>query len=272
MKTLIWSLSLGSGTSGGVLAPIFMIGGALGVLEAQVFPHVGGGFWALVALAGVLGGVMRSPLTGVVFSLELTHRWDAALPLVTAAVTACAVSVLILKRSVLTEKIARRGYHLSREYDVDPLEIVFVSEVMTTDLLELTGDVDTDTANAALADPAHDHQVWRQQLYPVVDEHGRLDGVVTRGDLLAARAHDARPVSELLRREPLVVHADMTLRQVAELMAVHELTTLPVVARDDPRRSVGIVSLPQLLSGRRRDQQEARERERPLRIRLLRGR
>ena len=127
VKTLIWSLSLGSGTSGGVLAPMFMIGGALGSLEAIVFPQVGPGFWALVALAGVLGGVMRSPLTGVVFALELTHRYDALLPLVVGAMSAFAVSVLMLKRSVLTEKIARRGYHLSREYDVDPLEVVFAS-------------------------------------------------------------------------------------------------------------------------------------------------
>ena len=132
VKTLIWSLSLGSGTSGGVLAPMFMIGGALGALESHVFPPVGPGFWALVALAGVLGGVMRSPFTGVVFALELTHRFDALLPLIIGASAAFAMSVLVLKRSVLTEKIARRGYHLSREYDVDPLEILFVGEVMQT--------------------------------------------------------------------------------------------------------------------------------------------
>jgi H+/Cl- antiporter ClcA len=131
VKTLIWSLSLGSGTSGGVLAPMLMIGGALGGLEAHVFPPVAPGFWALVALAGVLGGVMRSPLTGVAFALELTHRYEALLPLLICATTAFAVSVLVLRRSVLTEKIARRGLHLSREYSVDPLEILFVGEVMS---------------------------------------------------------------------------------------------------------------------------------------------
>ena len=133
VKTLIWSLSLGSGTSGGVLAPMLMIGGALGGLEATVFPHVGPGFWALVGLAGVLGGVMRSPLTGVVFALELTRRYEALLPLLIAATAAFAVSVLLLRRSVLTEKVARRGVHLSREYSVDPLEVLFVGDVMSTD-------------------------------------------------------------------------------------------------------------------------------------------
>jgi H+/Cl- antiporter ClcA len=130
VKTLIWSLSLGSGTSGGVLAPMLMIGGALGGLEAQIFPHVAPGFWPLVGLAGVLGGVMRSPLTGVVFALELTHRYEALLPLLIGATAAYAISILILRRSVLTEKIARRGIHLSREYSVDPLEVLFVGDVM----------------------------------------------------------------------------------------------------------------------------------------------
>jgi H+/Cl- antiporter ClcA len=133
VKTLIWSLSLGSGTSGGVLAPMLMIGGALGGLEAQVFPHVAPGFWPLVGLAGVLGGVMRSPLTGVVFALELTHRYEALLPLLIGATAAYAISVLVLRRSVLTEKVARRGVHLSREYSIDPLEVLFVGDVMTQD-------------------------------------------------------------------------------------------------------------------------------------------
>jgi H+/Cl- antiporter ClcA len=270
VKTLIWSLSLGSGTSGGVLAPMFMIGGALGSLEALVFPSVGAGFWALVALAGVLGGVMRSPLTGVVFSLELTHQYAALLPLVIAATTAYAVSVLILKRSVLTEKIARRGYHLSREYDVDPLEIVFVGEVMTTDVVELDHDLDALAAHAVLADPAGDYAAWRQQLYPVIAPDG-LAGVVTRGALFEARTtRPHAPVSDLVVVDPVVTHADQPLRHVAELMAWHDVTTVPVLDRDDSGRVVGIVTLPQLLTGRARDQQEARERERVLRVRLVR--
>jgi H+/Cl- antiporter ClcA len=269
VKTLIWSLSLGSGTSGGVLAPMFMIGGALGTLEAHVFPSVGAGFWALIALAGVLGGVMRSPLTGVVFSLELTHQYAALLPLVIAATTAYAVSVLILKRSVLTEKIARRGYHLSREYDVDPLEIVFVGEVMTTDVVELGHHLGAAAAHAVLADPAGNYAAWRQQLYPVVGPEGMV-GVVTRGALFEARtARPEAPVADLVVVDPVVTHADQPLRHVAELMAWHDVTTIPVLDRGESGRVVGIVTLPQLLAGRARDQQEARERERLLRVRLV---
>ena len=269
VKTLIWSLSLGSGTSGGVLAPMFMVGGALGALEAQVFPAVGPGFWALVALAGVLGGVMRSPVTGVVFALELTHRWDALLPVMIGSLTAYGASVLLLKRSVLTEKIARRGYHVSREYDVDPLEVLFAGEVMSGSVLEFGPDLPVAQARAALKNPEDDFAAWRQQLYPVVDD-GRLLGVVTRGALLAHDAAGGR-LSELALPDPVLSHPDQTLRQVAETMAVADVTTLPVVDRADGRRVVGVISLPQLLDARRRDQQEARERERVLRIRLVRN-
>ncbi len=130
VKTTIWSLSLGSGTSGGVLAPVFMIGGALGALVGQWFPPVFPGFWAILGLAAVVGGVMRSPLTGIVFTLELTHAWPAMFPLTIASITAYAASVLALDRSILTEKIARRGLHLTRDYTTDPLETFFVADVM----------------------------------------------------------------------------------------------------------------------------------------------
>jgi hypothetical protein len=133
VKTLIWSLSLGSGTSGGVLAPVFMIGGALGALEGTVLPHVFPGFWAMAGLAAVVGGVMRSPLTGIVFTLELTHAWNDLMPLMVASIGGYRLSALVLKRSVLTEKIARRGLHLTREYSTDPLETFFAREVMAAD-------------------------------------------------------------------------------------------------------------------------------------------
>src|SRR5699024_9870448 len=130
VKTLIWSLSLGSGTSGGILAPVFMIGASLGALMAYFLPAVAPGFWALMCLAAVVGGVMRSPLTGIIFSLELTHQWDALIPLTIASTAAFLFSVLTLKRSILTEKVVRNGTHVTREYSVDPLEIFLVSEIM----------------------------------------------------------------------------------------------------------------------------------------------
>ncbi|XAS75274.1 chloride channel protein [Dermatophilaceae bacterium Sec6.4] len=273
VKTLIWSLSLGSGTSGGVLAPVFMIGGALGTLESHVFPAVGPGFWALIGLAGVLGAVMRSPLTGIIFALELTRRFDALLPLIIGASVAFMVSVLLLKRSVLTEKIARRGYHLSREYDVDPLEILFVGEVMQTEILTFEQDVSVTDAFAAIADtdPAN-VDARRQMLYPIVGEAGTLDALVTRTQLETA-LHDDRGESSVLDvgvHELVVTHADETLRHVVSVMAGSGIDRMPVVDREDATRIVGMVSLTDLLAARLRDLQEARDTDRILRMRIVR--
>jgi chloride channel protein, CIC family len=191
VKTLIWSLSLGSGTSGGVLAPLLMIGAALGSLEAQVFPAVGAGFWPLVGLAAVLAAAMRSPLTGVVFAVELTHRYEAILPLLIGAASAYALSVLFLRRSILTEKIARRGVHVNHEYSVDPLEVLFVGDVIgDPEPAELDGPtvfVDDTLRHVAYAMAAS----GRTEL-PVADRAlpGVAIGTVRLEQLLEARLRD----------------------------------------------------------------------------------
>ncbi|MGB6206671.1 chloride channel protein [Mycobacterium sp.] len=189
VKTLIWSLSLGSGTSGGVLAPVFMIGGALGALVGQGLPPVFPGFWAILGLAAVVGGVLGSPLTGIIFTLELTHAWPALLPLIIAAVTGYAVSVLVLDRSVLTEKIARRGLHVTRDYTTDPLETFFVADVMHPEPadVEVGGTVGTrDTLRHAANVLAEAGGLP----LAVVSADGTEEGHVYWQDLLAARMHD----------------------------------------------------------------------------------
>jgi hypothetical protein len=217
VKTLIWSLSLGSGTSGGVLAPTFMIGGALGALEGHALPHVFAGFWAMAGLAAVLGGVMRSPLTGIVFTLELTGAWDSLLGLVVASVSAYALSTLVLKRSVLTEKVARRGIHLTREYSTDPLEVFFAREVMTSvaaphgaaaaRLALATADRPGVTvySDSTLREVANEFARRGATVAAVVDRAapGRVTGEITLGQLLHARREDLR--EEEHRERPLPV-------------------------------------------------------------------
>jgi H+/Cl- antiporter ClcA/CBS domain-containing protein len=272
VKTLIWSVSLGSGTSGGVLAPVFMIGGALGALEGHMFSPVSPGFWALMGLAAVVGGVMRSPFTGVVFSLELTHDWSALLPLVVCASAAYGLSVLVLKRSVLTEKIARRGLHLSREYDVDPLEMLLVHEVMEEEFTSFSPNMSL--ANAAATFVADHRQTrnaqHRQRLYPVLDADLKLHGVVTRRDMLDAAL--GRVGAEVKVRDimvdAIVAYPDETLRAVANRMADKHVSRLPVVDRADPTRIRGLVTLVDLLAGRRKDLQEERNAERIFRVRV----
>ena len=129
-KWAIWSVSLGSGTSGGVLAPLLLLGASLGALGSAVLPDAPLGFWPLVTMGAILGGTMRSPLTGILFAAEVSGDYNALLPLSVAVVVAHAFTVLVLDRSVLTEKVARRGYHVTREYEIDPLEVLLVREVM----------------------------------------------------------------------------------------------------------------------------------------------
>jgi chloride channel protein, CIC family len=272
VKSLIWGLSLGSGTSGGVVAPLLLVGSSLGAFEAAtVFPHEAPGFWALVSLAALLSGAMRVPLTSVVFALELTRDVEALLPMTIASATAYGLSVLLLKRSILTEKIARRGFHLTREYSVDPLEVLFVREVMDTEVTTLRPDHPLAEAVPALEAPDRPDGVTprRQRLFPVTDDEGHLVGVVTRREL--RRAGDApgrRTVADVMVGSPVTAHPDETLRAVAYRMAEHGVTRCPVVARDESARLGGLVTLPHLLEGRVRDLVEERDSERVLRFRL----
>src|ERR1035437_9371026 len=127
----------GIGNAGGVLAPLLMMGAALGGVEATFLPNEGAGFWPLVSMGAILAGTMRAPFTAILFALELTHDINVLLPLLVAAILAHATTVLLLKPSILTEKVARRGFHLTREYATDPLEVLFVREVVRTNLVVL---------------------------------------------------------------------------------------------------------------------------------------
>ena len=252
-----------------MLAPVFMIGGALGALEGNLLPHVFPGFWAMAGLAAVLGGVMRSPLTGIVFTLELTHAWNDLTPLLVASVSAYLLSALLLKRSVLTEKIARRGLHLTREYSTDPLETFFAREVMTTDPVVLPADATigdllrVGAADLNLSGPT-------TPLYPVLDASGAITGVVTHRELLAAvgREPASRTIGELARPPKTLISADQTLREVANAFATGGTTRAPVIDPDDPGRLLGLISLAQLLPARRADHHEEHHRERHLSLRL----
>jgi len=267
VKSSIWTIALGSGTSGGVLAPLLMMGAALGGLEAMVLPDMGVGFWPLVSMGAILGGTMRVPFTAIVFALELTHDLPALLPLLIAVTAAYTFTVLAMKRSILTEKLSRRGHHLSREYAVDPMEGMFVRQVMRSNLAVLPAA----TPLADLGRTLRSGGVRSSQgLYPVTDGD-RLVGVVTRRDL-ELLATDDRPgatLRDVVRRDPVVAFRDEPLRAVVYRMAETGLTRLPVVAADDPARLEGIVSLRDLLGARAQALEEEQQRERVLRIEPL---
>ncbi|MDQ2898431.1 MAG: chloride channel protein [Acidobacteriota bacterium] len=260
VKSTIWAVSLGSGTSGGVLAPLLMMGGALGGVLAMFLPNEGAGFWPLVSMAAILAGTMRSPFTAIIFALELTHDVNAMLPLLVAATLAHAFTVLTLKRSILTEKVSRRGFHLSREYAVDPLEILFVRDVMRTNIVALPEDLPMQERPAFLHKA---HARRGQELYPIVAKDGRLKGVTTRRklpDFLEKRL-PARP-------DPVTAYPDEPLRVVVYRMAETGRTRFPVIDNAENRKLSGIISLEDLLQARVRHLEEEKRRERVLRVRL----
>ena len=266
VKWLIWSVDLGSGTSGGVLAPVMMIGGAAGALFSYGMPDAGPGFWALLGITGVLSGALRVPLTAIIFTVEQTHDWNLFLPLMLASVASYAASTLLLRRSILTERVARRGYHLSCEYSIDPLELLYAREVMRTKIAALSA---TSTLREVQHSLRSDHR-QKQRLLPVVDAEGGLAGVVTRGDIREQIELGGEPalkklLSELVHSSVVAAYPDEPLRIVVHRMAEKGITRLPVVERDS-RKLLGLLSLDDLLKARSRHLEEERHREQTLRF------
>jgi len=207
VKLVVWSVALGSNTSGGILAPLLMLGAAFGALLGAALPGAGTGTWALLGTAAAMAGVMRSPFTSIVFALELTHDVNALLPLTVACAIAHLVSVATLKRSILTEKIARRGFHVSREYEVDPLRALLVRDAMSAETASLDGEhgqrATAARAGETLRQAADRLIASGREALPVFEEGqpDRIAGAISRLDLL--KAHERLLVEERVRDRPL---------------------------------------------------------------------
>ena len=264
VKLVIWSVALGSGTSGGILAPLLMMGAALGGILGPVLPGGGSSTWALLGMAGALAGVTRSPLTAIVFTFELTHDTGSLLPLLVTCSIAHLFSTLILKRSILTEKVARKGFHVVREYAVDPLEALFVRDVMETQVITVSPGWTVDEAfESVVLEPG----LRRQRLIPAVDPDGSMVGEVSFAELRHARddGGGGGRVASIIHHEVGIVHPDEPLRGVADRMAGEGVTTYFAVA-DASNELEGFIIVEHLLAGRQRQLVEERDKERPLRF------
>src|SRR5208282_734319 len=183
-KALVWFIALGSGTSGGVLAPLLIMGGALGALVGSWIPVGDTGLWALIGMAAMMGGTMRSPLTAMIFAVELTRDFNLFPALLIGSVAALGVTVLIMRRSILTEKLARRGHHITREYSIDPFELARVRDVMDPDAPSVPATMKLSELSDLIALGGSD--ISRRQGTLIVDEEDRLVGIITRGDIVRA--------------------------------------------------------------------------------------
>jgi CIC family chloride channel protein len=262
VKALVWSISLGSGTSGGVLAPLLIIGGGIGALSGQAFSVGDAGLWALVGMAAMMGGTMRSPLTGMVFALELTGDLNALPALLVGCVTAMTITILLMRRSILTEKLARRGQHIAREYSVDPFELMRVGEVMETNAPTIPANMSLNELSDRIAkgDPA----VCNRQAVLIVNGNDELEGIITRGDIMRLLQTDPGGKSKVIdagQTELIVAYPDESLHSAVSKMLKNDIGRLPVVDRDAPRRVVGYLGRADILAARLRGHEEEEVRE-----------
>lgn len=262
-KALVWSIALGSGTSGGVLAPLLIIGCALGAVLAGFIPVGDAGLWAMVGMCAMMSGTLRAPMTALVFAVEVTHDFNTLPALLIGSFAAYTVTVLILRRSILTEKVARRGVHISQEYNVDPFDLTQVGQVMDKRVptVPATMTVAEISKRIAQGDP----ELTRRQATLIVDTEGSLVGIITQNDLLQALEHDPAGEQTVLgagKDKLIVTYTDETLRIAVSKMLQNDIGRLPVVERQNPSKLVGYLGRAGVLSARSRTAHEEGVRER----------
>ncbi len=239
------------------------MGGALGAYLAHWIPYGDAGLWALVAMAAMMGGTMRSPLTSMVFVLELTHDLNVLPGLLLACIVADTVTILLLRRSILTEKVARRGHHILREYVVDPVDLLRVGEVMDKAPVTIPATLTVAELSERIARGIT--LVARRQGTPIVDGGGAQVGLITRSDILRALEQDPKvelSVLEAGSSNLIVTYPDESLQDAITKMLKNEIGRLPVVSREDPRKLLGYLGRTGLLEARSRKMQEEEYRER----------
>ncbi|HLX63834.1 MAG TPA: chloride channel protein [Planctomycetota bacterium] len=261
LKFVSWAVSLGSGTSGGTLAPLLTIGSGagalLGVLALHLFPQSGVDLKtaALVGMAALFAGASRAWLASIVFAFETTHQTMGLLPLLAGCAMSFLVSCFLMKQSIMTEKIARRGVRVPTEYQPDFLDQILVCEMASKELVSLRARDTLETVRAWLASGA---KGVTHQGFPVLNEKGHLVGVVTRRDLLGNAAPTQR-VEDLIRRPPVVVYSDCTLRAAADHMLNHNVGRLPVIVRGEASKVIGMITRSDLLAGHRQRLNETQD-------------
>ena len=254
-KALALVISLGSGTSGGLLAPMFMSSAALGGVFAMTVnamvpgAHLSPGAFALVAMAAVFGAASRATFAFIVFAFEITRDYNAILPLMLGCVIADLIALRYLKTSIMTEKLARRGLHVPGEYEASVLHSVRLSEVMRTDVPPIAAD--TSVAGLAARIGRSENGLTLSQGLPIADKEGRLAGVITQGDMLRALETDPEGRENVLEAGtavPIVAYPDEFVHDALHRMVSHKVGRLPVVSREDPRRMIGYFDRSNLLN------------------------
>jgi H+/Cl- antiporter ClcA len=269
LKFVSWVIALGSGTSGGTLAPLFMIGGSLGAVVGIGINHLVPGLnvdpriAALVGMAAIFAGSSRALLTAVVFAFETTRQPACLLPLLGGCTAAYLISALLMHNTIMTEKIARRGVKVPSEYAADYLEQVSVGTVCSRNVVALQTTQTLAEVRRWLAEDSADTQ---HRSYPVIDEKGHVKGMLPRRTLLDPQWHYTLALSELITQAPIAVDETHSLREAADHMVAENVGRLAVVSKNDPRKLVGIVTRGDILASHAQRLREARFKGRHIKL------
>ncbi len=255
LKFISWAISLGSGTSGGTLAPLFTIGGGLGAsigsLVLMLFPNSGVDvrIAALVGMAAMFAGSARALLMSMIFAFETTMQPYGLLPLLAGCSTAYLISSLMMKQTIMTEKISRRGVKVPSEYEADFLSQITVKECATTKVFTINGE---DTLSVVRSWLLSGSEGSLHHGYPVVDKNERLIGVLTRKELESDINPDNKKVKELIKEPLVAIYENSSVREAADMMAIYKVTRIPVVSRQDQYKMLGLISRHDVLKARRK--------------------
>jgi len=262
-------ISLGSGTSGGLLAPMFMssaaLGGAFAMLVNRVFPaaHLSAGAFALVAMGAVFGAASRATFTFIIFAFEITRDYNSVLPLMLVCVIADGIAMLLMPHaSIMTEKLARRGLRIHHDYEADILQQMRVADTMdrTPPTVASSSRVGELAERIARRDP----EVCRHQALLVVDERGELAGILTRGDILRALDREPSGTASAIdsgSSKMVVTYPDETLSDATDKMLRYDIGRLPVVDRANPKKVLGYLGRRNIMAARLRRMEEEHVRE-----------
>jgi chloride channel protein, CIC family len=267
-KALALMISLGSGTSGGLLAPMFMssaaLGGSFAIVVNLIFPsaHLSPGAYALVAMAAVFGAASRATFAFIVFAFEITRDYNAILPLMLVCVIADMIAIHYLPSSIMTEKLARRGLRVPAEYEAGVLQVVRVSEVMRKDVQPIFPEMTVSDLAERMARGEPSFNLT--QGLPIIGKDGRLVGVVTQGDLLRALEADPKGKASVLEagsRNLIVAYPDESASDALFRMLQNDIGRLPVVSRENPKEMVGYLNRSSILGAWTRQMEEEGVRE-----------
>jgi CIC family chloride channel protein len=267
-KALALMISLGSGTSGGLLAPMFMssaaLGGAFAMVVNMIFPsaHLSPGAYALVAMAAVFGAASRATFAFIVFAFEITRDYNAILPLMLACVIADMIAIHYLPSSIMTEKLARRGLRVPEEYEAGVLKVVRVHEVMRKDVQPIPPEMTVSDLAERMGRGEPSFNLT--QGLPIIGKDGLLAGVVTQGDLLRALEADPKGTATVLEAgtsKLILAYPDESAFDALFRMLQNDIGRLPVVSRGNPKEMVGYLNRSSILGAWTRQMEEEGVRE-----------